>query len=85
MPRSVWPTVMAHMVEQTPLMRAGATVIRTSTGEELLYPKTTAFQSSNLIAEGVSITESDPTLANVTLRAFGYKVVLASVAGACRG
>ena len=73
MPRSVWGQVMAHLVEQTPLLRAGATVINTATGEELLYPKTTAFQTAALTGEGVSITESDPTLANVTLRAFGYK------------
>lgn len=73
MPRSVWSQVMAHLVEQTPLLRAGATVINTATGEELLYPKTTAFQTSALTAEGASITESDPTIANVPLRAFGYK------------
>jgi HK97 family phage major capsid protein len=73
MPRSVWPSLMMHLVEQTPLLRAGATVIVTATGEDLLYPKSTAFQSSALTGEGVSITESDPTLANVTLKSFGYK------------
>jgi HK97 family phage major capsid protein len=38
----------------------------------LLYPKTTAFQTANLITEGNSITESDPTLNFTTLRSWKY-------------
>jgi HK97 family phage major capsid protein len=53
-------------------MRAGATVITTSTGEDLQVPKSTAYQSSALTGEGVSITESDPTLAVVTLKSYKY-------------
>jgi len=73
LPVSVWSQVMLALVEQTPVMRAGCLVITTSTGEDLQVPKMTAFQSGNLIAEGVSITESDPTLAVVTLKSYGYK------------
>ena len=72
LPVSVWPNFMVHLVEMTPVIRAGATVITTATGEDLLYPKTTAFQTGNLTSEGVSITESDPTLAVTTLRSFKY-------------
>ena len=53
-------------------MRAGATVVTTATGEDLIIPKTTGFVTSNIIGEGASITESDPTLATVTLKAFKY-------------
>jgi HK97 family phage major capsid protein len=72
MPVSVWQNFMLHLVEQTPVMRAGALVITTDTGEDLQVPKSTAFQTANLIGEGVSITESDPTLAAVTLKSYKY-------------
>jgi HK97 family phage major capsid protein len=85
MPRSVWGQVMAHLVEQTPLIRAGATVIRTATGEELLYPKTTAFQSSALTAEGANITESDPDDRKRHSPRIRLQKFLASVQRASRG
>jgi HK97 family phage major capsid protein len=72
LPVSVWPSVMMHLVEQTSVMRAGAMVVTTATGEDLQFPKTTAFQSSALTSEGGSITESDPTLAAVTLKSYKY-------------
>ena len=72
LPVSVWPNFMIHLVEMTPVIRAGAQVITTATGEDLQYPKTTAFQTGNLIAEGGSITESDPTLAVTVLKSYKY-------------
>jgi HK97 family phage major capsid protein len=53
-------------------MAAGATVVTTATGEDLIIPKSTGFVSSAIIGEGASITESDPTLATVTLKSFKY-------------
>jgi len=69
---SVYNQFVLHMVEQTPVIRAGATVVETATGEDLQVPKSTAFQSAALIAEGASITESDPTLAVTTLKSYKY-------------
>jgi HK97 family phage major capsid protein len=68
----VYSTIVQHLVETSSLMRAGATVVTTSTGEDLVIPKSTGFVSSAIIGEGASITESDPTLATVTLKAFKY-------------
>jgi HK97 family phage major capsid protein len=68
----VYTSIVQHLVETSSLMRAGATVVTTSTGEDLVIPKSTGFVTSNIIAEGASITESDPTLATVTLKAFKY-------------
>jgi HK97 family phage major capsid protein len=65
--------IVEHMVETSSLMAAGATVVTTSTGEDLVVPKSTGYVSSAIIAEGASITESDPTLSTTTLKAFGYK------------
>ena len=68
----VYSTIVQHMVETSSLMAAGATVVTTSTGEDLIIPKSTGFVSSAIIGEGALITESDPTLATVTLKAFKY-------------
>ena len=53
-------------------MAAGATVMTTPTGENLVVPRSTGFVSSAIIAEGTTITESDPTLSTVTLGAYKY-------------
>jgi HK97 family phage major capsid protein len=68
----VYSRIVMHMVETSSLMAAGATVVTTSTGEDLVIPKSTGFVSSTIIGEGQSITESDPTLATVTLKSFKY-------------
>jgi HK97 family phage major capsid protein len=68
----VYTTIVQHLVETSSLMAAGATVVTTATGEDLVIPKSTGFVTSAIIAEGASITESDPTLATVTLKAFKY-------------
>jgi HK97 family phage major capsid protein len=68
----VYTTIVQHLVETSSLMAAGATVVTTSTGNDLTIPKSTGFVSSAIIGEGASITESDPTLAVVTLKSFKY-------------
>jgi HK97 family phage major capsid protein len=68
----VYGRIVQHLVETSSLMRAGATVVTTDTGEDLVVPKSTGFVATNIIAEGASITESDPTLSTVTLKAFKY-------------
>jgi HK97 family phage major capsid protein len=64
--------IVQHLVETSSLMAAGATVVTTATGEDLVIPKSTGFVTSNIIGEGASITESDPTLSTVTLKSFKY-------------
>jgi HK97 family phage major capsid protein len=68
----VYGRIVQHMVETSSLMRAGATVVTTDTGEDLVVPRSTGFVTTNIIGEGASITESDPTLSTVTLKAFKY-------------
>jgi HK97 family phage major capsid protein len=69
---TVYDTILAHLVDTSAIMAAGSTVVTTSTGEDLVIPKSTAFVTTNLIGEGQSITESDPTLAVATLKAYKY-------------
>jgi HK97 family phage major capsid protein len=68
----VYGRIVQHMVETSSIMRAGATVVTTETGEDLVVPKSTGFVTSAIIGEGASITESDPALSTVTLKAFKY-------------
>jgi HK97 family phage major capsid protein len=71
-PTSFWNQLQRHMVESSAILSAGATVIQTSSGETLKVPKSTAFSSAAIIAEGGSITESDPTLGTAPLGAYKY-------------
>jgi HK97 family phage major capsid protein len=68
----VYSRIVQHLVETSSIMAAGATVLTTATGEDLIVPKSTGFVTSAIIGEGASITESDPTLSTVTLKAFKY-------------
>jgi HK97 family phage major capsid protein len=68
----VYGTIVQHLVETSSMMAAGATVVTTSTGENLVVPRSTGFVTTNVIGEGASITESDPTLSTVTLGAHKY-------------
>jgi HK97 family phage major capsid protein len=72
MSTDVYSQIVQHLVETSSLMAAGATVVTTSTGEDLVVPKTTGFVTTAIIGEGASITESDPTLSTATLKAFKY-------------
>jgi hypothetical protein len=60
LPVSVYPRFVMHLVEQTPVLRAGAMLIQTETGEDLKVPKTTGFVTSALTGEGATITGSTP-------------------------
>ena len=68
----VYSTIVQHLVETSALMRAGATVVTTETGETLVVPRSTGFVTSAITAEGQAITESDPTLSTVSLGAYKY-------------
>lgn len=65
-----------HLVEVSAVRQAGATVLTTDSGENLLVPKTTAHGSAALVAETAAITENDPTFGQVTLNAYKYGVLI---------
>lgn len=68
----VYSTIVQHLVETSSLMKAGATVVTTATGEDLIIPKSTGFVTSAITAEGQPIAETNATLAVVTLKSFKY-------------
>ena len=65
--------IVQHLVETSSLMAAGATVVTTATGEDLVVPKSTGFVTLGDHRRGrVASPSRDPTLGTVTLKAFKY-------------
>ncbi|GAA1838041.1 hypothetical protein GCM10009735_86390 [Actinomadura chokoriensis] len=64
--------LLAHMVDGSAILAAGATLITTDTGEALKVPKSTAQSTAAITAEASPIAESDPTLGSVQLDAYKY-------------
>lgn len=66
-------TLYEHLVAQAGVRQTNATVYTTSSGENLLIPKTaTHGGSATIIAEGVAGAESDPTFGQVSVGAYKY-------------
>jgi len=62
-----------HLVANAGVRQTNATVYTTSSGENLLIPKTaTHGGNATIIAEGVVAGESDPTFAQVSIGSFKY-------------
>lgn len=75
-PTSFYGQLVAHLIETSAILQAGATVLNTASGESLQIPKTTAHSSASIVTEAGTISESDPTFGQVTLGAFKYGTVI---------
>ena len=75
-PISFYDQLVDHMIEVAAVMNAGATVLRTTSGEKIQVPVTTAHSSGALVAAGAPISESDPVFAQRDLDAFKYGVMV---------
>ncbi len=71
-PTSFFAQVWEHMIENSAILQAGATVLNTASGETLEIPVTTTHSSGALITEGSTLTESDPAFAKRSLGAYKY-------------
>lgn len=72
-PQSMYSRIIEHMVATSPVMRlvsGGPNMIRTSGGNPLEIPVTTAYSASALVAEAAAISESDPQFDTVTFGAY---------------
>lgn len=61
-----------HLIETATLLRAGATTLNTSTGENIDMPVTTSHGSAALVAEGGTIPQNDPAFGKRSLGAYKY-------------
>lgn len=62
--------------ETTPILQAGATVVRTARGEKMTFPKVTGFSTAAIVGEGAAIQKSDPTFGKAAVDAYKYGVFL---------
>ena len=75
-PTSFYNRLVAHLIEVAGLIRGGATVLNTGSGESIQIPKTTGHSTGALTAEAAAIAESDPVFGQITLGAFKYGVIV---------
>lgn len=73
-PTSFYDQLVEHLVVQGPMLDGNVVnILTTQSGENLQIPRTSAYTSPAITAEGSAISESDPTFgAFVTLGAFKY-------------
>lgn len=71
----VYDRIVEHMV-QANVVRNVATVLTTQNGEPLNVPTSTAFSTASIVGEGSQASPSDPTLAQRTLGAYKYVVLV---------
>ncbi|MEU9888667.1 phage major capsid protein [Sphaerisporangium sp. NPDC051011] len=80
-PISFYHRLVEHMIEVSGVLMTNPTLLRTTSGEQIQVPKTTAHvvpsgAPNAPIAEGAQITAVDPTLGQVPLDAYKYPVLL---------
>ena len=67
MPTSFIHQLYTYLVDTSSVRQAGATVISTTTGEQIIVPRSTAEGGATWFAESTAITANDATLGSVTL------------------
>jgi HK97 family phage major capsid protein len=75
-PTSFYNRLMAHLIEVSAILQAGATVLNTTSGETLQVPKTTGHSTALLTAEAGTISASDPAFSQASLGAYKYGVLI---------
>jgi HK97 family phage major capsid protein len=71
-PTSFYDQIVEHMVVVGPMLET-STMIRTAGGEALQVPRTNAYSTASLTAQGSAFSESDPTFQSfITLNAYKY-------------
>jgi HK97 family phage major capsid protein len=75
-PTSFYDRLMAHLIEVSAVLQAGATVLRTDGGETIQVPKTTGHSTAVLTAEAASLSASDPAFGQASLGAYKYGVLI---------
>ncbi|MHC3474691.1 phage major capsid protein [Streptomyces sp. 7R007] len=75
-PTSFYDRLIAHLIEVSAIMQAGATILNTNSGEVIQVPKTTAHSTAAIVTEGSPIGASDPAFGQVPLGAYKYGTLI---------
>jgi len=65
-------TLQEHLIENNGVRRTNAQVFTTSSGENMLVPKTTGHGTATLVAEAGAFLENDAQFAQVTMNAYKF-------------
>lgn len=71
-PTSFYSQLWEHLIESATLMGGGATVLNTSSGENLEMPITTSFGAAAAVSEGGPLAGTDPAFGKRILGSFKY-------------
>lgn len=61
-----------HLIENTAIRQTNVEVLTTSSGEDLLLPKTTSHTSGSIVTEGGTVLADDPQFGQATLSTYKY-------------
>lgn len=75
-PTTLYDKIVTSMVETSAVLSAGATVINTNSGEDLVIPREATTFTAGITTEGSAISQADPTFNTVTLRSYKYGVLV---------
>lgn len=75
-PTDFYDRLVEHMIEVSGVLQTGPQVLRTSGGEALQIPRTTAHPSAVTASEAGDLPTGQPTLTMVTLGAYKYAVMI---------
>ncbi|MGW2511275.1 phage major capsid protein [Streptomyces scopuliridis] len=76
-PISFYNRLVQHMTENSGVLAAGPTVLRTASGEQMQIPKTTAHSvNAGIVAEAGTLAANDPAFGQVSLDAYKYGFLL---------
>lgn len=75
-PTTFYGRLYEHMILTASLLRGGATIMNTTSGEAIQIPVTTAHGGATLVPEAGTIPQNDPAFGTRTLGAYKYGVLI---------
>ena len=73
---TLYDRVIELFTEDGAALRAGATLLQTERGEDMLIPTVTAYSTGAKVAELAAISESDPAFGQSTLSTYAYAAIV---------
>jgi len=71
----LYDRVVEKFTEEGVALQAGATLLQTESGEDMLIPTVTSYSTGALVAEGGTISEADPAFGQSTLTTYKYAAI----------
>ena len=75
-PTTFYGRLLEHLILTASLLRGGATIMNTTSGENIQIPVTTAHGGATLVPEAGTIPQNDPAFGTRTIGAYKYGVLI---------